>query len=154
MLSYPDNQAIPQVSEVIDTLDGYADMLESALAEVPRRHFESMPYLPTYHLLGSCKRSVAQLDKAQLGLNRAQSFIRPLQMGGCWYRPVDLMREALAAVEETQCLAARHQFDDRTPASNVACLVSLADCVFMAEQDLQFLIGPTVNLLGRPLSTA
>ncbi|WP_163650714.1 hypothetical protein [Modicisalibacter sp. 'Wilcox'] len=152
MLSNRDHCAIPQIDEVINDLDGYADMLDSVLSEV-RRPIGGVPYLLTCRLLQSCEISVARMDEAREGLLSARSFLRPLQKTGRRYRPVDLLRSVLEAMEETSRLAKRHQLDERTPPANLERLALLADCVFLAAQDLQFFLEPTVMLLGRPPHT-
>ncbi|WP_417667366.1 hypothetical protein [Pseudidiomarina sp.] len=126
---------VPSINDVIDMLDSYAGLLELAIerTSVP---VESVPYLPTRHAVRCCCRGLDALHIASIGMNCAQSFTRPVLLNGRWFRPVDLLRQALEQLEGAAQVVKRHQLGGVTPSANQATLAELADRIHHVEQDL------------------
>lgn len=83
-------------------------------------------------------------------MNYAQSFTRPVALNGRWFRPVDLLRQALEQLEGAAQVVKRHQLGGATPPANQVALTELADRIYHVEQDLRGLMGPAVTHLSFP----
>lgn len=140
---------VPSINDATDMLNSYASLLALAIerTNVP---VESVPYLPTRHAVRCCCRGLDALHIASSGMNYAQSFTRPVVLNGRWFRPVDLLRQALEQLEGAAQVVKRHQLGDATPSANQAALTELADRIYHVEQDLRGLMGPAVTHLSFP----
>lgn len=143
------SSAVPSINEATDLLDSYASLLALAVerTSIP---VESVPYLLTWRAVRCCCRGLDALHIASSGMNYAQSFTRPVMLNGRWFRPVDLLRQALEQLEDAAQVVKQHQLRDSTPPTNRIALTRLADRVFHVEQDLRGLIGPAVTQLSFP----
>ncbi len=143
------SSAVPSIDDATNMLDTYANLLALAVerTSVPA---ESAPYLLTWRAVRCCCRGLDALQIASSGMNYAQSFTRPIVLDGRWFRPVDLLRQALEQLEGAARVVKQHQLSDVTPPANRAALTRLADRVFHVEQDLRGLIGPAVTQLSFP----
>ncbi|HBK37466.1 MAG TPA: hypothetical protein DDZ35_11870 [Halomonas sp.] len=140
---------VPSINDVIDMLDSYAGLLALAVerTSIP---VESAPYLPTRRAVHCCCRGLDALHIASSGMNYAQSFTRPVVLNGRWFRPVDLLRQALEQLEGAAQVVKQHQLSDATPSTNRIALTDLADRIYHVEQDLRGLMGPAVTQLSFP----
>lgn len=143
------SSAVPSIDDATNMLDSYADLLSLAI-ERTNVSTESVPYLPTWRAVSFCRCGFDALQIASSGMSYAQSFTRPIVLDGRWFRPVDLLRQALEQLEDAAQVVKQHQFSDVTPPANRAALTGLADRVFHVEQDLRGLIGPAVTQLSFP----
>ncbi|TDV89218.1 hypothetical protein BDK62_12438 [Halomonas alkaliantarctica] len=141
--------AVPSIDDAINMLDSYAALLSLAI-ERTDVSAEAVTYLPTWRAVRCCLRGFDALQLASSGMSYAQSFTHPVVLNGRWFRPVDLLRQALEQLEDAARAVQRHQYSEETPSASRAALAGLADRVFHVEQDLRGLIGPAVAQLSFP----
>lgn len=137
----------PQAAEAADILDGYAVMVDGALAELPQQ-IGAMAYLPTERVRRACDRAADLLFAARDALDHHGQFLAAHRHNGCWCHPVDVARWAIEAVSAAYSLAQRHQADSLTPPRNRVLMAMVAEAIRLADEDLRGLLGPVVEQLS------
>lgn len=142
-------ETIPAPREVAGLLVEYAAGLRSALFETPAT-YAGPAYLPTRRAIRAAEEAAALLEEAAGTLATAGAFVVPVLSRGVWTRPVDVLAAALRQLKTARQALEAHQAPGApTPLENRAGCLFLSEWLPLAAADLEELLAPACELLGR-----